>query len=62
MKFYYVQIKDRHDPGVSIRKNLSVASVNKAGGSGGSCSETLSRDFRGKNTVRKLSGPKGHLD
>ena len=28
----------------------------------GGCSETLSRDFRGQNALRKLSGPKGHLD
>ena len=26
------------------------------------CSETLSRDFRGQNALRKLLGPKGHLD
>ena len=34
MLFYYVQIKDRHDPGVSIRRKANVASVNKAVGSG----------------------------
>ena len=26
------------------------------------CSETLSRDFMGQNTLRKLLGPKEHLD
>ena len=35
MLFYYVQIKDRHDPGVQIREKASVASINKAGGSSG---------------------------
>ena len=35
MLFYYVQIKDRHDPGVNIRGKASIASVNKVGGSGG---------------------------
>ena len=33
MLFYYVQIKDRHDPGVNIRKIGSLASINEAGGS-----------------------------
>ena len=33
MSFYYVQIKDRHDPGVNIRKKASVASINEAGDS-----------------------------
>ena len=27
MLFYYVQIKDRHDPGVNIREKASIASV-----------------------------------
>ena len=65
----YVQIKDRHDPGVNIREKASIVSVNEVGGSsregsGGreGCSETLSRDFRGQNTLRKLLGPKWHLD
>ena len=30
MLFYYVQIKDRHDPGVNIREKARVASVNEA--------------------------------
>ena len=34
MLFYYVQIKDRLDPGVNIRRKANVASVNKAVGSG----------------------------
>ena len=33
MLFYYVQIKDRHDPGVNIREKASIASINEAGGS-----------------------------
>ena len=33
MLFSYVQIKDRHDPGVNIREKASIASVNEAGGS-----------------------------
>ena len=32
MLFYYVQIKDRHDPGINVREKATVASVNKAGG------------------------------
>ena len=35
MLFYYVQIKDRHDPGVNIREKASVPNINKAGGSSG---------------------------
>ena len=35
MLFYYVQIKDRHDPGVNIREKASVASINKPGDSKG---------------------------
>ena len=62
MLFYYVQIKDRHDPGVNIRGKANVASVNEAKGSGGRCSETLSRDFRGQSPLRKLLGSKEHLD
>ena len=70
MLFYYVQIKDRHDPGVNIREKASIASVNEAGGSsregsgggGEGCSETLGRDFRGQKALRKLLGPKWHLD
>ena len=66
LRDYYVQIKDRHDPGVNIRKKASVASINEAGDSstagGVGCSETLSRDFRGQNALRKILGPKGHLD
>ena len=51
MLFYYIQIKDSHDPGVNIREKARVASINKAegssGGGGGSgvCSETLSKDL-----------------
>ena len=26
------------------------------------CSETISRDFRGQNALRKLLDPKAHLD
>ena len=67
MLFYYVQIKDRHDPGVNIREKASVPNINKAGGSSGGtgrggCPETVSRDFRGQNALKKLLGPKGHLD
>ena len=66
MLLYYVQINSRHDPGVNIREKASVARVNEAGGSSRrgdrGCSETLSRDFRGQNALRKLLGPKGHLD
>ena len=32
MLFYYVQIEDRHDPGVNIREKASVASINEAEG------------------------------
>ena len=35
MLFYYVQIKDRHDPGINISEKATVASVNKAGGLAG---------------------------
>ena len=35
MLFYYVQIKDRYDPGVNIREKASIASVNKVGCSSG---------------------------
>ena len=35
MLFYYVRIKDRHDPGVNIREKASVASINEAGDSRG---------------------------
>ena len=31
MLFYYVQIKDRHDPGVNIREKASIVSISKAG-------------------------------
>ena len=66
MLLYYVQINSRHDPGVNIREKASVARVNEAGGSSrrgdGVSSEILSRDFRGQNALRKLLGPKGHLD
>ena len=66
MLLFYVQINGRHDPGENIREKVSVARVNEAGGSSRrgdrGCSETLSRDFRGQNTLRKLLGPKGHLD
>ena len=66
MLLYYVQINGRHEPGVKIREKASVARVNEAGGSSRrgdrGCSETLSRDFRGQNTLRKLLGPKWHLD
>ena len=66
MLLYYVQIYGRHGPDVNIREKASVAKVNQAGGSSrrgdGGCSETLSRDFRGQSTLRKLLGPKGHLD
>ena len=69
MLFYYVQIKDRHDPGVNIREKASIESVNEVGcSSGGGVrgvgwgAETLSRDFRGQNALKKLLGPKGHLD
>ena len=66
MLLYYVQINSRHDPGVNISEKASVARVNEAGGSSrrgdGGSSETLSRDFRGQNALRKLLGPKGHLD
>ena len=33
MLFYFVQINDKHDPGVNIREKASKASINKAGGS-----------------------------
>ena len=38
-------------PGVNIAGKISIASINKAGGSekGRGCSETLSRDFRGRD-------------
>ena len=67
MLLYYVQINGRHDPSVNIREKASVARVNQAGGSSrrgdrGECSETLSRDFRGQNALRKLLDPQGHLD
>ena len=35
MLFYYVQMKDRHDPGVNTREKASVVSINKVGGSRG---------------------------
>ena len=35
MLFYYIQIKDSHDPGVNIREKARVASINKAEGSSG---------------------------
>ena len=35
MLFYFVHIKDKHDPGVNIREKANVASVNKARGSSG---------------------------
>ena len=31
MLFYYVHIKDRHDPGVNIREKASIDSVNEVG-------------------------------
>ena len=66
MLLYYVQINGRHNPDVNIREKASVARVNEARGSSRrgdrGCSETLSRDFRGQNTLRKLLGPKEHLD
>ena len=41
-------------------------SIKKAGdsglGGGGGCSETLSRDFRGQSTLRKLLSSKEHLE
>ena len=41
--FYYVQIKDRHDPGVNIREKASVASINEAGDSRGGGDEISTR-------------------
>ena len=35
MLFYYVQINDRHDPGVNIREKASIVSISKAGCSSG---------------------------
>ena len=35
MLFYYVQTKERHDPGVNIRGKASVANINETGGFGG---------------------------
>ena len=34
----------------------------KLGALGGRCSETLSRNFMGQDPLRKLLGPKEHLD
>ena len=47
----------------TISRKTSVASINKAGGSGGH-SESLSRDFRGQSPLRKSLGSKSkeHLD
>ena len=39
---------------------MKLGTLAREGGVG--CSETLSRDFRGKNALRKILGPKGHLD
>ena len=61
MLFYYVQIEDRHDPGVNIRGKASVVST-KLGALGVRCSETLSRDFTWQSPQRKLLGSKEHLD
>ena len=66
MLFYYVQIKDRHDPGVNIREKARVASIIEAegssgrGGKGGSrvCSQTLSKDLgEGKECPKKTFRP-----
>ena len=57
MLFYYIQIKDSHDPGVNIREKARVASINKAegssggGGGNGVCSETLSKDLGEKGKM-----------
>ena len=54
MLFYYVQIKDRHDPDVNIREKANVIVE---------CHSRLrlflSRDFRGQNALRKLLGSIG---
>ena len=48
MLFFYVQIKDRHDPKVNIRGKASVASVNETGGSEGSALRLLAGILRGR--------------
>ena len=53
MLFYYVQIKDRHDPGVNIREKASLASFKlgppewRGGGGGGG---------GGRGALRLLAG------
>ena len=56
MLFYYVQIKDRHDPDVNIREKANVIVERHS-----RLRLFLSRDFRGQNALRKLLGSIGDL-
>ena len=56
MLFYYVQIKDRHDPDVNIREKANVIAERHS-----RLRLFLSRDFRGQNALRKLLGSIGDL-
>ena len=40
----------------------ALAERGRGGRGGEGCSETLGRDFRGQKALRKLLGPKWHLD
>ena len=56
MLFYYVQMKDRHDPDVNIREKANVIVERHS-----RLRLFLSRDFRGQNALRKLLGSIGDL-
>ena len=49
MLLYYVQIKDRHDPGINIREKASIVSINETGIS----------SRRGWGALRPLAGTLG---
>ena len=50
-------------PGVNIiSSKASVATVNRAAGSGGGVCKPFSGSFRGRALVRKFLGSKEHLD
>ena len=66
MLFYYVQIKDRHDPRSKNQRKSKCSKRQQSWGLEGKgvwwSSDTLSRDFRGQSLLGKILGSKENLD
>ena len=66
MLFYYVQIKDRHDPRSKNQRKSKCSKRQQSWGLEGEevwwSSDTLSRDFRGQSPLGKILGSKENLD